>query len=153
MTLLLELQKGQLKAMSSLGRCFFGGGLLLFRFPMRSGEHQATASGALRPARTRCYVEQALGSELMRVCTAGAWPECEPCFGPQKLGVQSHRLHLHLFRLVTFSQQAQHELCIYVGPVHKPGQTCELQMAKYNVKICPAHACSQKVHQRPHAKE
>ena len=33
-TVLSELQNGQLKNFSSFGFCFFGGGLLLFRFPM-----------------------------------------------------------------------------------------------------------------------
>ena len=33
-TLLFELQNGQLKATSSFGFCFFGGGLDDFRFPI-----------------------------------------------------------------------------------------------------------------------
>ena len=48
-TLLFELQNGQLKATSSLGRCFFGGGLDDFLFPIKAGgdSHQ-TVSEAIQ---------------------------------------------------------------------------------------------------------
>ena len=47
-TLLFELQNGQLKATSSLGRCFFGGGLDDFLFPIRlAGSSHQTACKAM----------------------------------------------------------------------------------------------------------